>query len=222
MIEKQKEHRLLLAHMKWWGTAEERKGSVSLLLLEGLCSQIPAILQALMKENKSGGFFASLKVSHIETQYKVCSEGVWEAATKFPWIHQSGLAISSVQWRSHTLIRGSSTVVLLLLKQQKAPFIRNWLELDSVWGSNSQQCFGNCLVMKAEDTPYQACQGRIMPCDAQPSMKPGAGFFCSKSYMNGRRDWKAKSLGVFMETRIMPCCDGSFMNECIMHSKNKV
>lgn len=32
---------------------------------------------------------------------------------------------------------------------------------------------------------------------------------------------KEKVLGVFMEARIVPCCDGSFMNECIMYYLKK-
>lgn len=30
---------------------------------------------------------------------------------------------------------------------------------------------------------------------------------------------KEKVLGVFVESRSVPCCAGSFMNECIMYSK---
>lgn len=29
---------------------------------------------------------------------------------------------------------------------------------------------------------------------------------------------KEKVFGVFMEARILSCCDGSFMNECILYS----
>lgn len=51
---------------------------------------------------------------------------------------------------------------------------------NSLWGEHH-------LVMKAEDTPYRVCQGR-MPRDGQHSvLHTGIGFLCSKRHVDGGR-----------------------------------
>lgn len=167
------------------------------------------------RKKKMGGFFASLNISHTESQCEVSSGGFWEAVIKFPWTHHSGHKAGYHQCPAESSDReGAERLWCYCSWKNKNSICRNFIGAinNSVWEQYH-------LVEKAEDTAAQVCQGGMF--SSECCRQELVSFAVRGTWME-EEVGKEKGFGIFMEARIVMCCGGSFMNECVMDSKTKI